>query len=149
MNLKGRTDMSRNYHAEIINLSQNATSVFKQLKVIGVRKRFLGFVKIYKISISEDNLSEVLTLVQRNMSRKLSKEWYATFHNADNAIVVFRKKVFHLSTRGISPEYQRCLNTETAEDKQHWDEMLNYARTLDIPDSQLDFLPPDFRAETY
>ena len=56
-----------------------------KFKVIGVRERFLGFVKIYKISILENNLSEILTLVQHNMSRKLSKEWYATFHNTDNA----------------------------------------------------------------
>jgi hypothetical protein len=142
-------DMSRDYHTEIINLSQNNTDIFKKFKVIGVRKRFLGFIKIYKISIPENDLSEILTLVQHNMSRKLNKEWYATFHNADNAIVVFRKKVFHLSTTVITPKYQKRLNTDNAKDKQQWNEMLNYAKTLGIPDSQLDFLPPDFRTEVY
>ncbi len=141
--------MSRDYHAEIINLSQNSTNLFKKFKVIGVRKRFLGFVKIYKISISENDLSEILTLVQHNMSRKLNKEWYATFYNADNAIVVFRKKVFRLSTMGITPEYQKRLNIDNAEDKQQWNEMLNYAKALGIPDSQLDYLPPGFKTEVY
>jgi tryptophanyl-tRNA synthetase len=141
--------MSKSYHAEIINLSQRDTNIFKQLKVIGIRTRFLGIVKIYKLSIPENNLLQILKLVQDNMSRTLNKEWYATFHNADNAIVVFRKKVFHLSTIGITPEYQKPLNIDNAEDKQYWDEMLNYSKSLGIPDSQLDFLPTDFKTEAY
>jgi len=54
------------------------------------------------------------------MSRKLNKEWYAAFHNTDNA-----------------------------KDKQCWDEMLNYAKALGIPDSQLDVLPPESKTEIY
>jgi hypothetical protein len=149
INLKGSKDMNGNYHSEIVNLSQNNTNIFNEFNVIGVRKRFLGFVKIYKISIPENDLSETLTLVQHNMSRKLGKEWYATFHNADKAIVIFREKAFSLFTIGIIPEYQKCLSTDSAKEKQQWNEMLNYAKALGIPNSQLDFLPPDFMTEAY
>ena len=46
--------MDNNYHAEIIKLSQINTKIFNQFNIISTRKRFLGFVKIYKIKISEN-----------------------------------------------------------------------------------------------
>lgn len=141
--------MANSYHAEIINLSQNDTSIFKHLNVMDVRKRFWGMVKIYKISILEKDIQETINSVQSNMSRKLKKEWYATFHNSEKAIVVFRKKLFKLSTTGIIPVYQQKLDTTNSVDKEHWDEMISYAKALNIPDNQLDFLPPDFRTEKY
>lgn len=141
--------MANSYHAEIINLSQNDTSIFKHLNVMDVRKRFWGMVKIYKISILEKDIQETINSVQSNMSRKLKKEWYATFHNSEKAIVVFRKKLFKLSTTGIIPVYQQKLDTTNSVDKEHWDEMISYAKSLNIPDNQLDFLPPDFRTEKY
>ena len=141
--------MANSYHAEIINLSQNDTSIFKSFNVIDVRKRFLGIVKIYKITISKNDIQEAINIVQSNMSRKIKKEWYATFHNSEKAIVVFRKKLFKLSTTGINPVYQHKLDTTNSVDKKHWDEMISYAKSLNIPDNQLDFLPPDFRTEKY
>ena len=83
------------------------------------------------------------------MSRKLKKEWYATFYNPEVAIVVFRDKIFKLSTDGIIPEYQKEIDTANASDKENWDNMINYAKSLHIPGNQLDFLPPNFRKETY
>lgn len=41
------------------------------------------------------------------------------------------------------------LDTTNSVDKKHWDEMISYAKSLNIPDNQLDFLPPDFRTEKY
>lgn len=141
--------MANCYHAEIINLSQNDISIFKCFDVIDVRKRFLGIVKIYKINIPEKDIQEIINRIQLNMSRRLRKEWYATFYNSEKAIVVFRKKTFNLSTIGISPVYQHKVDTTNSVDKKHWDEMISYAKSLNIPNNQLDFLPPDFRTEKY
>jgi len=141
--------MVNNYHAVIINLSQLDTSIFKHFNIIDIQKRFLGAVKLYKITVPEENIQEAVASVQANMSSKLKKEWYATFYNSEKAIIVFRKKKFELLTNGIAPVYQKKLETTNADDKKHWDEMISYAKSLGIPDSQLDFLPPDYRAENY
>jgi len=77
-----------------------------------VRKRFLGLVKLYKITVPEENIQETITSVQENMSSKLKKEWYATFYNLEKVIIVFRQKTFELSTNGIIPIYQQLLNIE-------------------------------------
>jgi len=141
--------MVNNYHAVIINLSQLDTSIFKHFNIIDIQKRFLGAVKLYKITVPEENIQEAVASVQANMSSKLKKEWYATFYNSEKAIIVFRKKKFELLTNGIVPVYQKKLETTNADDKKHWDEMISYAKSLGIPDSQLDFLPPDYREENY
>lgn len=141
--------MANSYHAEIINFSQNDIGIFKHFNIIDVRKRFWGIVKIYKIAIPEKDIQETINRVQSNMSRKLKKEWYATFYNSEKAIVVFRKKIFKLSTAGIMPVYQHKLDTANSVDKKNWDEIISYAKLLNIPDNQLDFLPPDFKTERY
>jgi len=138
-----------NYHAEIINLSQKDDSIMKQFSILEVRKRFLGYVKIFTVSIPEANIAEAVNKFQANMSTKLKKEWYITFHNAGNVIIVFRKKIFELSGKGINPVYQQLLATTDAVDKEKWDEMIKYAKSLGIPDSQCDFLPPGFSKQCY
>jgi len=142
-------NMVCNYHAEIINLSQKDDSIMKQFSILEVRKRFLGYVKIFTVSIPEANIAEAVNKFQANMSTKLKKEWYITFHNAGNVIIVFRKKIFELSGKGINPVYQQLLATTDAVDKEKWDEMIKYAKSLGIPDSQCDFLPPGFSKQCY
>lgn len=141
--------MASNYHAVIINLSQLDISIIKGFNIINIHKRFLGVIKLYKIAVPEENIQEAVASFQANMSTKLKKEWYATFYSLEKAIIVFRKKKFELLNDGIIPVYQKELDTTNAADKEHWDEMIGYAKSLNIPDSQLDFLPSDFREEDY
>lgn len=141
--------MVNNWHAVIINLSQLDINIFRNFNIINIKKRFFGIVQLYKITVPEEDIKEAISSIQANMSSKLKKEWYATFYNPEKAIIVFRNKKFELSTNGITPVYQQRLNTTNADDKKHWDEMIRYAKSLNIPDSQLDFLPPGFRTESY
>ncbi|MDD4434182.1 MAG: hypothetical protein PHN48_10905 [Parabacteroides sp.] len=92
----------KNYHAEVINLSLKDKEMIKKYPLLSVKKRYLGYVKI-----------------------------------------------FYLSGKGITPVYQKCINTSHADDKQKWDEMISYAKTLGIPDEQCDFLPEDFDKMEY
>lgn len=139
--------MPSNYHAVIINLSQLDKSIFKRFTIIEVRKRFFGIVKLYKLSIPKADIQEAVIGIQANMSNKLKKEWYATFYNAEKVIIVFRQKRFELLSSGIVPIYQKLLDTTDAVDKRRWDAMINYAKSLGIPENQLDFLPTDFKNE--
>lgn len=141
--------MGCNYHAEIINLSQQDDSIMKQFSILEVRKRFLGLIKIFTVIIPENKMKEAVNKFQSNMSTKLKKEWYVTFYNAENVIIVFRKRIFELSVKGINPVYQQLLVTNDVVDKEKWDEMITYAKSLRIPDNQCDFLPPDFHKKCY
>lgn len=137
------------YHAEVINMSLKSNKILEEFQIIDTKKRFLGFVKIITIAIPEGKIEKTVELFQKNMSTKLNKEWYITFHNAERVIVVFRKRIFNLSGKGIAPVYQRLLDVSRAEDKDKWEELIQYAKSLGVPDSQCDFLPENFAKETY
>lgn len=139
----------KSYHAEVINLSLKDKRIIKKYPILNVKKRFLGLVKIFTISVSEEDIEDTVKYFQCNMSTALRKEWYITFHTAEKVIVVFRRKIFVLSGKGITPVYQKCIDTSHAEDKKKWDEMLEYAKTLGIPAEQCDFLPEDFNKQDY
>lgn len=92
--------------------------------------------KIYTILIPERDIDDAVKLFQSNLSTALNKEWYITFHTAEKVIVVFREKVFRVSGKGIIPIYQKCVDTSYAEDKQKWNEVVEYAKPLGVPDEQ-------------
>lgn len=137
------------YHAEVINLSLKETNLVHQFQILKVKKRFLGFVKIYTISIPSKDIKETVKIFQENMSTNLKKEWYITFHNAERVIIVFREKIFDLSGKGINPTYQKKIDVSKSEDEVKWNEMIAYAKSLGIPDEQCDFLPEDFMEQKY
>ena len=137
------------YYAEVINLSLKDKKMLKKFPIIKCQSRFLGLCKIYTISIPEKNIDESVNAFQQNMSTALNKEWYITFHTSENVIIVFREKVFNLSGKGIKPVYQKCIDTADAEDKDNWEEMIQYAKSLGIPDEQCDFLPENFAQQEY
>lgn len=137
------------YHAEVINLSLKNDKMLEGFQILHTNKRFLGFVKIITIAIPEDEIEKTVELFQKKMSTRLNKEWYITFHNAERVIVVFRKRIFHLSGKGIVPIYQKLLDVSRAEEKDNWEELIQYAKSLGVPDSQCDFLPENFEKESY
>lgn len=54
-----------------------------------------------------------------------------------------------MSSKGIVPICQKCLVTTHVEDKQKWDEMIAYAKSLGVPDEQCDILSEDFMKQDY
>ena len=132
------------YRAEVVNLSLKNVNVINNYKTIDIKKRFWGFVKIYTLLIPSKKIEETVNYFQSNMSTRLKKEWYITFHNENEVIIVFRSKIFKLSPKGISPVHGKLIDISSAEQKNEWNEMINYAKSLGIPDSQCDFLPEKF-----
>ncbi|MDD6480694.1 MAG: hypothetical protein PUF65_00245 [Lachnospiraceae bacterium] len=129
------------YYAEVINLSLKNDKILEGFPILRIRKRFLGLLKIYTIEVDEKNIDETIRFFQKNMSTKLRKEWYITFHTEEKAIIVFRKRIFQLSIKGIEPVYQKVLDVSEAEDREKWEEVIRYAKSLGVPDNQCDFLP--------
>ena len=132
------------YRAEVVTLSLKNVNVINNYKTIDIKKRFWGFVKIYTLLIPSEKIEETVNYFQSNMSTRLKKEWYITFYNENKVIIVFRSKIFKLSPRGISPIHEKLIDISSAEQKNEWNEMINYAKSLGIPDSQCDFLPEKF-----
>ena len=54
-----------------------------------------------------------------------------------------------MSCKGIVPVYKKRIDTSHAKDKQRWDDMIQYAKSLGVPDEQCDFLPEDFTKQEY
>ena len=132
------------YLAEVISLSMKDKKLLKKYPILKCEKRLGGLYKIYTISIPKREIDDAVKVFQENMSTALKKEWYITFHTPENVRIVFREKIFTLSGKGITPIPKKRLDTSRAEDKQQWDEMIQYAKSLGIPDEQCDFLPRDF-----
>ena len=130
-----------NYYAEVINLSLKNDKILEDFPILSIKKRFLGLLKIFTIEVDEKNIDETVKFFQKNMSTKLRKEWYITFHTEEKVIIVFRKRIFKLSGKGIVPVYQKVLDVSGAEDKEKWEEVIQYAKSLGVPDNQCDFLP--------
>lgn len=61
------------YHAEVINLSLKDKKMIKKYPVLKCKNRFLGLCKIYTISISENDIEDVVKAFQKNMSTSLKK----------------------------------------------------------------------------
>lgn len=57
----------QSYHAEIINLSLKDRKMIKQYPILNVKNVFLGYVKIYTISISENDIEKTVRAFQDNM----------------------------------------------------------------------------------
>lgn len=131
------------YHAEVVNLSLKNVDIINNYKTIDIKKRVWGFVKIYTLLIPSEKIDEAVNYFQSNMSTRLKKEWYITFHNENEVIVVFRSKIFKLSPKGILPVHGKLIDISSAEQKNEWNKMINYAKSLCIPDSQCDFLPEE------
>ena len=70
--------MSR-YYGEVINLSLRDISMLKKFKIVDIKKRFLGLVKIYTVELPSKKIEEIAKDFQSNMSTNLKKEWYITF----------------------------------------------------------------------
>ena len=123
------------YHGIIINISQKDKSIFNNLQIIGKKKVLLGLVILYKIRVSENRINEVIQTVQNNMASKLlikKQGYYAHFYRGNELIVVFKDKVFTVST-----------------DKTTWSDAIEYGKHLKINGKQLDFIPNRFEDEDY
>ncbi len=126
---------SNDYHGIIINQSQKNKSIFKKLKIIGRKKVLFGLVILYKISVESDSLNELIKSVRENMASRLfilKQEYYAHFYRNNELIIVFKDKVFNVTT-----------------DKNAWREAIEFGKSLNIIEKQLDFTPNKVEDETY
>lgn len=116
------------FHAVIVDKSLVNVDILEGLKVLSVKG---GDWTLYKISVNENELIEVIKLVQSQMN---DGAWYFHFYNRDGSrlMVVFKYKVF-----------------ETNNNPATWSDILAYGEELGVPSGQLDFIPNRFEDEIF
>lgn len=120
--------MSQNYHGILVKESLKGENQIKFFKVIGSRQGRLFF--LLKIDVPEEKVEETISKIQSNLK---NKKYYTHLYRNNEIIVIFPDKII----RNLTP------------DKSTWKEFLEYGRSLNIPDEQLDLKPCKFEDETY
>lgn len=123
------------YHGIVIDLSQRKRSVFSNLEVIGRRRFFFNTMSLLKLRVSADALEPTIAKLQANLRSGLGpfvKAFYFHFYREDELIVVFKDRIFR-----------------TKPDRALWEDMLDYGKSLGIPERQLAFVPCRFADEEY
>ena len=115
-----------NYHGILVNVSQKNKNIFSKLKILSQKEG--GSWTLYKISINPAYLEKSLEEIQKN----LVDGFYFHAYRNNELIVVFTNKIFRVKT------------VETA-----WKEVIEYGKSLGIPEEQLDFCPCKVKEELY
>lgn len=121
---------SKDYHGIIIMEGLRDQSILKHLRILGSKKG--NEWTIYRVGIREEDLSQVIPIVQRNLLTDRDVPFYVHFYNDLELIVVFPLRIFHLKP-----------------DKTSWEAAVRYGRSLGIPLKELDFKPCQFSEETF
>ena len=124
-----------NYHGIILNISQRDRSIFDDLKIIGKRNVLPGIIVLFKVEVASSVLELLIQKLQANMAKRflyLIHEFYCHFYCGNELIIVFRNKVFHVTT-----------------DRSSWIDAIEYGKSLGIPIKQLDFIPYKVEDEKY
>ncbi len=119
---------SHKWHGIIVDESQKDRNIFKKLEIIGSRVSSANKWTLYKISADDRNLPSLIKELRKN----LKDRYYFHFYKGEKVIVVFKGKIFHLTT-----------------DKSTWKEAVGYGIALGIPKGQMDMNPCRKEEETY
>lgn len=116
----------KEYHGILVDVSQKDKSIFNKIKILGQKKSW-GWI-LYRVGISPNKINQMIKRLQDNMV----KGFYFHFYKDDELIVVFNNKIFKAKT-----------------DKSTWKKIINYGKSLNIPEKQLDFYPCRVEDERY
>ena len=75
--------------------------------------------------------------------------WHAKLGTIEDKFYYNGQWYYKVSGKGINPVYQKCIDTTSANDREKWDEMIEYAKSLGVPEEQCDFLPEKFMEDNY
>lgn len=104
----------------LLNKSFIDESIIESFSV--VNKKTDGTWVIYLIDFADKDLAKTIQTLQNNMHS--GKPFYNHLYNGNDLIVVFKGKYFNATTN-----------------KNSWNDVLEYGKTLGIPEKQLDFIP--------
>lgn len=102
----------------------------EKLRCFAKRKSRTNPWTLFGIEVSTRNFKKLVKDIQQNL--KSDKPYYAHFYNDENLVVIFKDKVIKVKTHSSS-----------------WKPIIEFGRTLNIPEIQLDFWPNRFQDEIH
>lgn len=123
------------YHGIVMNISQKKSAVLDPLDIIGRKKVLSNALVLLKLRVAADAIEPTILKLQANMRRSLPpaiRAFYFHFYNENELIVVFKDRIFR-----------------TKPNPALWDEVVEYGKSLGIPEKQLDFFPCRIADEEY
>ena len=117
------------WHGIVIDQSLKDKSVVDGLKILGTKEE--GEWKVYKVEVEDDKLQDTIQLIQPILN---SGGWYVHFYNdsGEKLTVVFRNRVFELVN---NPSF--------------WNQVIEYGKSVGVPESEMDFKPNNFDKEDF
>ncbi len=125
----------KEYVGYIIDKSIGNKKVIKELPITNRKKIWLGLITILEIKVSEKEFDNLIVILQENMTTQIGffkQEFYIHFYCGNELIVVFRQRVFHITS-----------------DKETWGDAISYGKNIGIIEKQLDFLSPEENQKRY
>ncbi|MDO8515068.1 MAG: hypothetical protein Q7S14_01085 [bacterium] len=116
------------YHGIIIDQQFKDKNFLNNFKVFA--KKQDGSWGIFGIEIEDKLLDKTIDSIQQNMDE--SKPWYAHLYDDKSLIIIFKSKIIK-----VTPH------------KSTWSPIVEYGKTLNIPEKQLDFWPNRFQDEIH
>jgi hypothetical protein len=117
-----------NYHGILVDFSFEDTIYPEKFKLFAKRKS--DDWTLYGIIVEDSKIDAVIKDIQNNMKSK--EPYYQHFYNDEQMIVVFKDRIFT-----VTPQ----IST--------WKEIIEYGKTLNIPQDQLTFWPNRFQDEIH
>ncbi len=118
----------RNYCGILIKEGLKDPSILEELNILGTKQGKNG--RLLRIGVEESEIRETVRQIQEKLVRQPA--FYAHFYKDDDLIVVFPERVIHAST-----------------DKATWGPIIEYGRSVGIPERELDFKPCRPEDETF
>lgn len=119
----------KEYHAILLDTEFKDPEFIKRWKELGRKHSSSNPWWQIKVEVPENRLEELINNGQKLL---IDNRYYFHAYRKDELIVVFPEKIFY-----VTPE------------KSTWEKMLIYARSIGLPEDQLDFKPTRFEEETY
>lgn len=123
-----KTKLMSEYHGIIIREGLRDRSILGQMKILGMKRTEEW--TLLRVGVNKDKVNEIIKIVQKNLLT--NPVYYAHFYRNKELIVVFPRRIFHLTT-----------NKET------WKPAIEYGKCVGVPEDELDFKPCRSEEETY
>lgn len=118
------------YHGIVIPEGFNDPSLVDSFKLFAKKRSNNNGWALCGISVHESEVNEVIHSIQNQL--RADEPWYAHLYNDEELIVIFKQKIFRVTPHQSS-----------------WKPVIEYGRTIGIPDEQLDFWPNRFQDEIH
>jgi len=121
--------MEKPYHAILLDTEFKDVGFIKKWKELGRKHSRTNNWWQIKVEVPESRLKE---LIEEGQKLLMNDKFYFQAYKDNEVIFVFPKKIFHLTP-----------------DRTKWKKLIDYGKSIGIPDDQMDIKPVRFDEETY